>query len=82
MAQQLILDIVINLNSGESIDLNSLKSLANEMTSQPLAEENFDAVRDELKRRCLVELMGSPSNVEEPKPATTLSDKASQEAKS
>ena len=61
MAQQLILDIVINLSNGESIDLDSLKSLANEMTSQAVSEENYEFTRNELKSKCLTDLKGMTS---------------------
>ena len=62
MAQQLILDVAINLENGESIDLNSLKSLAKEMTKETITDENYDLIRNDIKSKCLVELKGVPSN--------------------
>ena len=62
MAQQLILDVSINLENGESIDLNSLKSLAKEMTKETITDENYDLIRNDIKSKCLVELKGVPSN--------------------
>ena len=64
MAQQLIIDITINLENGESIDLNSLKSLAKEMTKETITDENYDLIRNDIKSKCLVELKGVLSNSE------------------
>ncbi len=77
MAQQLILDIAINLNNGESIDLAALKSMANEMTAQAVSEENYEFTRNELKSKCLVEIKGAPS-----KPAEVIIENNLAEAKS
>lgn len=88
MAQQLMLDIVLNLTNGESIDLSNLKNLANEFAKQVKKDEDFDRVRNELKAQCMVELKGVPSKLAETdaEPAPTepaeKSDKKHAEAKS
>ena len=74
MAQQLMLDIVLNLTNGEAVDLSNLKTQANEFSKQITKDENFDRVRDELKTKCLVGLMGVPSKPTEPSTGMTTSD--------
>lgn len=59
MAQQLMLDIVLNLANGEAVDLNNLKALANDFAKNVKKDEDFEHVRDDLKTECLVELMGA-----------------------
>jgi F-type H+-transporting ATPase subunit alpha len=52
-AQQLCLDIALNLLDGERIDVNKLKTGAEELASKVKKDEDFDAVCQELKARCL-----------------------------
>lgn len=59
-AQQLMFDIILNVEDGEDLDLNSLKLNANEFAKKITKDEEFDAVRDELKKKCLIELKGAP----------------------
>lgn len=61
MAQQLMLDLVLNLPEGEEIDLNALKLHSNEFASQVTDDEKYDSVRDQLKIKCLIEIKGAPS---------------------
>ncbi len=49
MAQQLIFDIILNLGDGEEVDVNALKTGAIESALKVTKDEEFDAVRDELK---------------------------------
>jgi F-type H+-transporting ATPase subunit alpha len=60
LAQQLMLDIVLNLGDGEEIDINSLKLHVREAAAKIKREEDFDGVRDQLKAACLIELKGGP----------------------
>lgn len=49
MAQQLIFDIILGLTDGEEIDVNALKANAIEYAKKITKDEEFDAVRDEVK---------------------------------
>lgn len=58
MAQQLLLDIVINLKPSESIDMGGLKTAVHEYAAKVEDSEeqsNFEAVRDELKAKFLMQ---------------------------
>lgn len=56
MAQQLMLDIVLNLEDGVSLDISSLKRHVLEHAPKVTGDENYDAIRDELKAKSIVEL--------------------------
>lgn len=55
-AQQLMLDIVLNTDTAAKVDVNSLKANAREYAAKIQKDEEFDAVRDELKTKVSVEL--------------------------
>lgn len=55
MAQQLLMDIVMNLESGEEISVGTLKQSVEEYAAKIKADEDYDKVRDELKKKSLVE---------------------------
>jgi F-type H+-transporting ATPase subunit alpha len=71
MAQQLMFDLVLNLPDGEDIDLTALKLNANEFAAKITKDEEFDAVRDQLKAKCLIEIKGGPEKPAEAKPEET-----------
>lgn len=48
-AQQLMMDIILNVADGESVDIGSLKLRVSEYASKIENEEQFDKIRDELK---------------------------------
>jgi len=56
MSQQLMLDIVLNQADTEALDVSNLKTLVSEHAAKVTKDEEYDAVRDELKKKCLVEL--------------------------
>lgn len=56
LAQQLLLDIILNAAEGEEIDVDALKTQAPEYATKIKKDEEFDAVRDELKKKSVVEL--------------------------
>jgi F-type H+/Na+-transporting ATPase subunit alpha len=56
MAQQLMLDVVLNAKEGEQVDTSALKLHAMEFAAKVTKDEEYDAVRDALKKQCLVEL--------------------------
>lgn len=60
MAQQLMLDLVLNLPDGQELDLNALKVNANEFAGKVTQTEDYDAIREELRAKCAVEIKGSP----------------------
>lgn len=66
MAQQLMMDIVLNLEDGAKLDIGTLKLHAPEAAQKVTSDELFDKVRDELKSKCVEQLKGVP---EAPKPA-------------
>lgn len=51
-AQQLMFDIILNLQDGEDVDVNTLKLNLAEFAAK-VSEEEFEAVRDDLKAKCL-----------------------------
>ncbi len=59
-AQQLMFDLVLNMADGEDIDLSMLKLNANDYAKKITKDEEYDAVRDELKAKCLIVLKGAP----------------------
>lgn len=56
MAQQLMLDLVLNLGDGEDLDLEGLKAHANEFGAQVKKDEDYEHVRDQLKAQCAIQL--------------------------
>lgn len=64
MAQQLMLDIVLNLPEGSKLDINSLKLNSNQFAAKVTSDEEYDKVHDMLVQEC-VKIDKKP----EPKPA-------------
>ncbi|CAN5705884.1 F0F1 ATP synthase subunit alpha [soil metagenome] len=73
IAQQLALDIVLNVVEGETLDMSNLKLNLAEFASKIQAEEDYDKIKVALKEKCLVYLKGAPEKPaekkEEEKPA-------------
>lgn len=69
MAQQLMLDIVLNQTDSETIDVNNLKLNVNDFASKILKDEHYESMRDQLKAKCVVELKGAPSKQANEAPA-------------
>src|SRR3984885_8599393 len=70
MAQQLMLDLILNLGDGEELDLNALKLHVTEYAAKITKDEEYDAQRDQLKAKCLIELKSLTANP--PKPEATV----------
>jgi|AntRauTorckE6833_2_1112554.scaffolds.fasta_scaffold00578_15 F-type H+-transporting ATPase subunit alpha len=68
IAQQLGLDIILNAEDGEKIDVNNLKLHLVEYGNKVKKEEDYEGVKAELKKECVVQLEGAPT---EKKPAET-----------
>lgn len=54
--QQLMLDIVLNLEEGLKLDVDTLKTNVREYAEKIEKEEDFDRVRDELKAKATMEI--------------------------
>lgn len=70
-AQQLMLDIILNLEDGSELDNAKLKNNVNEAAAKIEKDDQYDKVRDELKASCVVELKGALKASEEPAQAPT-----------
>ena len=79
MAQQLMLDIILNVADGASLDISALKLNVAEYAVKVTGDDDYDKVRDELKTKCMVELKGATTT---PVPASvTTSETANTEEK-
>lgn len=61
IAQSLMLDIILNLVDGESLDISALKLNVVEYAAKITSDDLYDKTRDELKAKVLIELKGTPS---------------------
>jgi F-type H+-transporting ATPase subunit alpha len=61
LAQQLLLDIIINLNEGERIDVDKLKLHVIEYSNKITNDQDFNMVRDDLKALCLTRSAKPPT---------------------
>ncbi len=59
MAQQLMLDIILNLEDNAKLDISALKLNVAEYATKVTSDEVYEQVRDELKSKSLVELKGA-----------------------
>jgi F-type H+-transporting ATPase subunit alpha len=81
MAQQLMLDIVLNLEEGAELDINVLKSHAIEAAPKVTTEDMYVGVRDGVKALC-VKLPLAPKPIKSAAPLETKPDaKKTEEAK-
>lgn len=77
MAQQLMMDLILNLGDGEDLDLTALKIAAPEYAAKVTSEEAYETTRDELKAKCLIKLAGAPEKpVAEEAPKIVAKDKS------
>ncbi|HET6925134.1 MAG TPA: sodium-transporting two-sector ATPase [Candidatus Saccharimonadales bacterium] len=53
MAQQLMMDIVLNLEEGAEVDVNTLKLNVGEFAAKVTGDDDYDKFRDELKKKCV-----------------------------
>ncbi len=54
MAQQLMLDIVLNLENGLELDVSSMKLHANEFAAKVTKDEDYETIRGQLMAACVV----------------------------
>lgn len=64
VAQQLMLEIVLELTQGSSIDLYKLKQLANDYALKVTDESLFDSVKKELLEACAIEIKSTSTKME------------------
>ncbi|MCA9346520.1 sodium-transporting two-sector ATPase [Candidatus Saccharibacteria bacterium] len=77
LAQQLMLDVVLNLGDNEQIDIGQLKLHVNEVANNVAddSDEAYNKALAEIKTKCLIELKGAPTKTEAPKePAETATE--------
>ncbi len=68
MAQQLMMDIILNIEDGAELDISAMKLLVNDAGKRITKDEEFNAIRDEVKAK--VAKLPPPPELpkEEPKP--------------
>jgi F-type H+-transporting ATPase subunit alpha len=79
MAQQLMLDIILNMADGEELDFKTLKLNANEFGKHVTSDNVYDDIRDQLKAASLIK-QAAPAAPPEP-PAAHHDKKASKHDK-
>ena len=68
MAQQLMLDIVLNVPDGESLDVSQLMLHVHDVVSGMTddSDESYEKAKSELKSKATIELKGAPKKEEKP----------------
>jgi F-type H+-transporting ATPase subunit alpha len=56
MSQQLMFDLALNLGADEGLDINLLKSNVASFAAKIAKDEDYDAIRDQLKAACVIKL--------------------------
>ncbi len=81
MAQQLMMDIILNLEDGSEIDINSLKLHVRDAAAKVKNDDGFDGVRNELKAMCLKKpaVASPPPAVKAAAPTDAKSDEKNDE---
>ncbi len=62
IAQQMMMDIVLNLDTGAKIDISTMKLQVLEIAAKVTSDSDYEKYRDELKSKCVEELKGVPEN--------------------
>jgi F-type H+/Na+-transporting ATPase subunit alpha len=79
VAQQLMLDIALNLEDNRSLNLEAIKKSANEFAGKIHDDKDFDKVRDDLKKISLMAEAKKPQP--KPEPESTDTTKLKEESK-
>ncbi|MCA9323963.1 sodium-transporting two-sector ATPase [Candidatus Saccharibacteria bacterium] len=76
-AQQLMLDIVLNLEDGAQLDMGQLKLNVTEAVStmKDDSDEEYEAAKAALKKKAVIELKGAPSTAESDKKDAAVDSK-------
>lgn len=80
MMQQLMLDIILNVNDGETLDISALKLNVGDFAPKVTGDEDYDKIRDELKDKIVVKLKGAHTGPP-PKPAEAKSGDSDDKSK-
>lgn len=66
IAQELMLDIVLNLQEGETLDISALKLNVLDFAPKVTSDDVYEQVREELKSKAVVMLKGAPTSDKKP----------------
>lgn len=78
MMQQLMLDIILNVADGETLDVSALKLNVGDFAAKVTSDDNYEQIRDELKAKIAIPLKGA---VPEPAKPETLPEAPVQDDK-
>ena len=78
MAQQIMLDIILNLTTGDEVDVNVLKQHAVEAAPKVTKDELYDGVRDGVRALCVRQSGGTGPKPPTPAPAPAATTDAKQ----
>lgn len=78
--QQLMMDIVLNLENKATLDIPKLKNLVAEYAKKVTSDEQYEAVRDELKQACATLPVTEAAKEEKAKEAPIAEDKSDTKA--
>lgn len=81
MAQELMMDIVLNLEADLQIDISTLKLRAPEAATKVTSEELYEKVRDELQAACIRKLAGASPEPVAKKEAETVPEPSKEDKK-
>ncbi len=59
MAQQLMLDIILNVSDGETLDISAMKLHVLEYAAKVKSDDDYDKIRNQLKTKCVIQIMGA-----------------------
>ncbi|HEX5744088.1 MAG TPA: sodium-transporting two-sector ATPase, partial [Candidatus Saccharimonadales bacterium] len=74
MAQQLMLDLILNLAEGEELDLQALKLHANESAAKVTGDDVYEQIKAQLKSQCLINMQAAAPPKPKPQAAPPAKD--------
>jgi F-type H+/Na+-transporting ATPase subunit alpha len=84
MAQQLMLDLILNVEDGEQLDMGQMKVSVAEIvaTMKDDSDEEYQKAKEQLKRKALIELKGAPSTATKKDETQALANQTQAQEKS
>ncbi len=81
MAQQLMLDICLNIETGEQLDMGQLKLNVNEIAAMVKddTDEAYEVAKEALRKKALIQLAGAPAKAAPTKEAETSTEQSSKD---
>ncbi len=76
IAQQMMMDIVLNLEDGSKLDISNMKLHVAEFASKVTSDEDYDKWRDELKTKCVEVIVGNTTEPAKTDGSTAAPDTA------